>query len=72
MPEATRRLYRRSAGVNFFEQGHTERYVNDGPDNQTEEGHMNFDVELDARKRTCFMRTLRTKKLLDEVGPGGY
>lgn len=32
---------------------------------------MNFDVELDARKLTCFMPTLRTKKLLDEVGPGG-
>ena len=32
---------------------------------------MNFDTELDARKLTCFMLTLRTKKLLDEVGPGG-
>lgn len=31
---------------------------------------MNFDVELDARKLTCFMLTLRTKKLLEEVGPG--
>ena len=32
---------------------------------------MHFDKQLDARKLTCFMLTLRTRKLLDEVGPGG-
>lgn len=32
---------------------------------------MHFDKQLDARKLACFMLTLRTKKLLDEAGPGG-
>lgn len=32
---------------------------------------MHFDRELDARKLTCFMLTLRTKKLLDEISAGG-
>lgn len=32
---------------------------------------MHFDKQLDAHKLTCFMLTLRTKKMLDEVGPGG-
>lgn len=32
---------------------------------------MHFDRELDARKLTCFMLTLRAKKLLDETGAGG-
>ena len=31
---------------------------------------MNFDTELDARKLTCFMLTLRAKKMLDGIGPG--
>ncbi len=31
---------------------------------------MHFDQELDARKLTCFMLTLRTRKLLDEIGAG--
>jgi tRNA 2-thiouridine synthesizing protein A len=31
---------------------------------------MYFDSELDARKLTCFMLTLRAKKMLDGIGSG--